>query len=140
MSTSTEHDDNYFRGTISGGGADLPADAPVFNGGGASQSAKATAFNGGNASTRHLQDSKLAKSGGFDFPKGLPTTVKTELHKLLDEHGVTTDNLSDKASALAGKIQPMLEQTYDFVVNHVEALVEQVKADAHKYFASKEQK
>ena len=140
MSTSTEHDDNYFRGSINGGGADLPADAPAINGGGANQPANASFISGGNASTRHLKNSKFAKSEGFDFPKGLPTTAKLKLHELLEEHGVTTANLSDKASELAGKIQPMLEQTYDFVVHHVEALVEQVKADAHKYFASKEQK
>ena len=140
MSTSTEHDDNYFQRTNRGGGADLPANAPVIKGGGASLPAGTPAIFGGAAFTRHMEDSKLAKANGFDFPKGLPTSIKLKLHQLVDEHGITTDTLADKASELATKIQPLLEQGYDFVVNHVEALVEQIKSDAGKYLASKNQK
>lgn len=133
----SEHDDNYFRSTITGGGADLPATAPVLDGGGVHLSDNAPVISGGNAATRHMEDSKLAKEGGFDFPKGLPTSIKLKLHELADQYGVTADNLTEKAQELATEIKPALEQGYDFVVQHVEALVEQVKTDVAKYLGTK---
>ena len=137
MHEHSEHDDNYFRGTINGGGADLPDDAPVVGGGGANMPADAPVISGGDAATRHMEDSKLAKVGGFDFPKGLPTSIKLRLHELADQYGVTVDDVAEKARELATKIKPQLEEDYDFVVHQVEALVEQVKTDVAKYLATR---
>ncbi|MBG8555000.1 hypothetical protein [Hymenobacter guriensis] len=137
MQPDSEHDDNYFRGSIDGGSANLPADAPVIDGGGPANSSHTRIISGGNASTRHMENSKLAKADGFDFPKGLPTSVKLHLHTLADQFGVTTDNLAEKAHELAAEIKPKLEEGYDFVVNYVENLIEQVKTDVSKYLDSK---
>lgn len=136
MSDNSEHDDNYFRGSIDGGGADLPDNAPVLDFGGAG-AASGPILDAGNAGTRHMENSKLAQEGGFDFPKGLPTPIKLKLHALADQYSITVDNLTEKAHELAAEIKPQLEQGYDFVVNHVEALVEQVKTDVTKYLNSK---
>jgi hypothetical protein len=137
MTTQSEHDDNYFHGIISGGNEEPGDTDMVLDGGGADLPADAPLIAGGNAGTRHLADSKLSKTDGFGFPKGLPTSIKLTLHRLLDEQGVTLETLAASAQHLASQLKPLLEQRYDFVVNHTEALVEQVKTDAAKFLATK---